>query len=162
MLLGGEPLDGPVAVKSERHESDEGVLLELSHDGYGERFNLRHERRIFLNSAGNDLRGEDRISLLDPEVAAEEESDVAVRFHLHPELRARQEDEGDQVVLFLPRGDTWRFRALGGVLTLEDSIYLGRGAQVTPCRQIVLRASAEVSAGEPITFKWKFFRPTSR
>ncbi|MEM9122748.1 MAG: heparinase II/III family protein, partial [Pseudomonadota bacterium] len=62
ILLGGEPLDGPVAVKSERHESDEGVLLELSHDGYGERFNLRHERRIFLNSAGNDLRGEDRIS----------------------------------------------------------------------------------------------------
>lgn len=157
-LLGGTALDGPKEVKSQRHESEDGVLLELAHNGYANRFNIRHERRLFLNSIGQDMRGEDKFLLQEPDQPAGEARDFAVRFHLHPDCRAVPDARNNAIALLLPRGEQWRFRAMGGDITLEDSVYLGRGTHVENTQQIVMRQSGSIGPDTPITFKWKFLR----
>ena len=48
----------------------------------------------------------------------------AVRFHIHPDVRVSRL-EGGGILLKLPGGEGWRFRAGGGVLDVEESVYLG-------------------------------------
>ena len=60
-----------------------------------------------------------------------------VRFHLHPLVAPTLQQDGETVVLRLASGGTWRFRAVGAAVSLEESIYLG-GPQPRPSQQIVL------------------------
>jgi len=115
---GGGVRAGGLEVQARRAESDAGIWLDLSHDGYAIPFGLIYRRRLYLNRAGGDLRGED---LLEGGAGWP----FSLRFHLHPDVKARI-DSG-AVELALPRGQSWRFRASGGRLGLEASVYLGGG-----------------------------------
>ena len=56
----------------------------------GPRFGLRHERRLYLDAAADELRGEDRLTPLKAKGGEDRRRFVpfAVRFHLHPEVSA--------------------------------------------------------------------------
>ena len=69
-----------------------------------------------------------------------------VRFHIHPDVRVSRL-EGGGILLKLPNGEGWRFRAGGGELSVEESIYLGGEA--------VRRAEQLVFAGTSRTSPWK-------
>ena len=142
----------PRDVTWRRDESEDGTVLELGHDGYVEPFGLVHRRRLYLARDGSDLRGED--SLLGPGEHA-----VAVRFHLHPEVRASLVQTGDGALLRLPGGSGWRFQASGGEPRLEESVYLGRDGRPRRTEQIVL--SATVTRGGP-AIKWAIRRIADR
>ena len=49
----------------------------------------------------------------------------SVRFHLHPDVDASVQQDGEAVLLRVPSGSGWRLRADGARLGLEESIYLG-------------------------------------
>lgn len=142
--LGGG-LGGRRAAVTCRRDEDEGAIwLEASHDGYQPVFGMTHQRRLFLAASGDDLRGEDSFRA---EAGGPGPCDLAVRFHLHPEVKAMLAQDGRSVVLRLPKGGGWRFRAAGAALALEPSVYLGQpggqSGQVRRSQQIVLSGRIE-------------------
>lgn len=163
-LLGPRLATRPGQVSARRNEGDMGVWLEGAHEGYRERFGLLHRRRIFLAADGGDLRGED--SLYRPvEDGPPEDIELrlrfAIRFHLHPDVRASLSRDNMSALLVQPNGDGWRFRTDGGPLTLERSVYLAAGAPPQRSQQIVIYGDAEsYGAGDkpPNRVRWAFQR----
>lgn len=104
-------------VAVERREVEGAVWLDASHDGYRSRFGLTHHRRLYLDPFGEDIRGEDVLE-------GRGGRTFAVRFHLHPSVKAALAGDGQSVLLKTNAGG-WRFLAVGGVISVEESIYLG-------------------------------------
>lgn len=128
-----------------RSEASGSVWLEASQDGFRAPFGLMHHRRLYLDAAGDDIRGEDRL------VGHAEARPFAIRFHLHPGVHASLTGDGKAVLLRLDGGAGYRFRAAGATMTLEESLYLGQGPVPRRTEQIVLSG---VTEPEQTTVKW--------
>lgn len=150
-----------VAAYCERDEADGAVVVESAHDGYAERFGLRHVRRVYLSAAGDDLRGEDRILPVESD-APRRELRYSVRFHLHPDVQASLLSGGG-VLLRLAKAGGWRLRCGGAEeIALEDSVYHGggRGGEgERRTQQVVLTGRCPP---EGITLKWALRREVGR
>ncbi len=163
-LLGPSVAQGPDPVRMRRNEEDLGVWLEATHDGYRKAFGLSLRRRIFLAVDGGDLRGED--GLFRPvEDGAPDDPEArlrfAIRFHLHPDVRASLSRDSLSALLVLPNGDGWRFRTDGGPVRLERSVYLAAGAPPKRSTQLVIVGEAEPYGGgdrPPNRVRWAFQR----
>lgn len=170
-LLGARLVAGPRLVESRRTEEERGVWIDMRHDGYADTFGLEHERRVFLSADGDDFRGEDTLFRTRPPRApwwdpfgffapSDGEEDFAIRFHLHPDVRAQLAQDGSNVLALLPNGDGWQIRASANAeIALEDSIYLGREGPPRRSRQVVV--THHVFRGEAHV-KWSFRRLTTR
>ncbi len=148
-VLGGGGLGrraSPVTVV--RRDADGSVLVEASHDGYAPTRALVHRRSLYVAAGGDDIRGEDVLT-------GRGRSAVAVRFHLHPQVSASRVGDGSAVLLRPPSGAGWRFRAEGGDITLEDSIYAGVAGARRRSQQIVV--SGPVGRGGAM-IKWRLSR----
>jgi uncharacterized heparinase superfamily protein len=154
-LLGPRISGGPSHVECARHEKDVGLWLDASHDGYLENFGLTHERRLFLSADGADVRGEDQLTASGNFKAREGAEAATVRFHLHPDVRASLARDGSNVLLLLPNRDGWQFKAKGGELTLEESIYITDSETVRRTNQIVVTAKP---ADNTAKVNWAFRR----
>ncbi len=141
-------LRGPVIVTASRREIDGSVILETSHDGYEELMGLIHRRLIMLAPDGGEVRGEDNL-------IGSGGKNYALRFHLHPRVKANLLRDGKSVLMKLPRGGGWRFVSRDGKLAVEESIYFGDGASRKKSLQIVLSGSL---AGAGATARWHLIR----
>ncbi|HVX92178.1 MAG TPA: heparinase II/III family protein [Xanthobacteraceae bacterium] len=124
-MFGTSMVGGPGTITVTREERDKTVTLRTSHDGYAERFGVIHHRTLVLASDGNRLDGEDLFlpakgNFL-PSTALDE---FAVRFHLHPAIRANRLTDGHSVMLMLPNKDVWTFNAHEDEVEIEESVYL--------------------------------------
>ncbi len=158
-LLGERLIAGPSNVTADRDEEEGATWISASHDGYLENFGLTHERRLYMDGAGDDFRGED--NLLRSAVTQDElleTREFTVRFHLHPDIRVSLARDEQSVLLLLPNGDGWRFRAAGGVVALGESIYLGKPGAMRKSTQIVVSGSTVGRAQEAASVKWAFHR----
>lgn len=142
----------PSEVTCTRQEEDGRILVELSHDGYDKTHGVIHRRRLFLDAGGGDVRGAD---VLTGHKGRARAIPFAIRFHLHPDVMASISQNGEIVMLRLRRGAGWEFRALGGAITLEASVYLGAGGPPRRAEQIVI---AGVHEGGETAVKWSFKR----
>ena len=133
-LLGPRLLGGPVSPVSRRVETAQGWTVEAMHDGYAAQFGMRHERQITCSPQGLMVTGRDRLVPVDG--AHSSGLGFAVRFHIHPDVRVSRL-EGGGILLKLPGGEGWRFRAGGGTLEVEESVYLG-GPVVRRAEQLVI------------------------
>jgi uncharacterized heparinase superfamily protein len=95
-----------------------------------------HYRRIYVSEGGEDVRGEDTLE-------GPAGSGFAVRFHLHPSVQASLIQQGQAVLLALPSGGGWRFRASGAQLALEESLYAGRGDEPRRSLQIAVTGTTQ-------------------
>ncbi len=118
-----------------RQEANGAHWLEASHDGYLASFGVLHRRRLYMAESGEDIRGEDAVEAAVPQP-------YAVRFHLHPAVGAALQPDHETVLLRLPGGSSWRLRAEGVQVSLEESVYLG-GPDPRQAQQIVLTGQAE-------------------
>jgi uncharacterized heparinase superfamily protein len=134
-------LSGPLNPQGAFSDQGEGGNLRIkgSHDGYVERYGVSHARQILISPDGNLISSEDKLStrgLRSPEglIAGA----YAVRFHLHPSVKAQAMGDGMSAVLVLRNGETWRLTANAEELSIAESVLLAdpRGPQVTS--QIVL------------------------
>ncbi len=140
---GGGVRSGGLNVQARRSEGEEGLWLDLSHDGYSAPFGLIHRRRLYLTRGGGDLRGED---LLEGNAGWP----FSLRFHLQPDVEPKL--EAGAVQLTLPGRQQWNFRASGGRISLVSSIYLGEGRpRNTDAILVEGRTGAEGAA-----VKWAF------
>lgn len=144
-------------VEVERHDGETAVWLEMEHDGWAGPYGLRHQRRLYLDVAADELRGEDRFS---PTTASEEGSEASrrfipfmVRFHLHPEVRASVALDRKSVLLRPPGDETgWWLRNDALEVVIEPSVFYQDG-QPRRSNQVVLRGQARQSAGARV--RWK-------
>ncbi|HWA44759.1 MAG TPA: heparinase II/III family protein [Hypericibacter adhaerens] len=141
-LLPGDGLASRPGFVSCKREEEAGTLwLELSHDGYGPRFGLRHRRRLYMTAGGEELRGEDRVEPLnDSREERTEALPVTIRFHLHPDVQASLAQNGHTVLLRLASGAGWRLRidGEGAAVALAESVYAGRRGRLRRSQQVVV------------------------
>ena len=114
-----------------------------------------HERSLYLSRDGTDLRGEDRLY---HRRAGSAEANFAIRFHIHPSVRAIASKDGSRILLMLSNRHAWRFAAKGGKVSLMESVYCA--GETTPRRtaQIVITGTLD---GET-KVNWAFRRTDKR
>lgn len=148
-MLGPRLIGGPTRVEARRNEMAGGVWIVLGHDGWMPTYGLHHERRLYLDAVGDELRGEDRLTRSSGRGAA---APYATRFHLHPAVRASVSRDGRSVLLVGPSERGWWFRNDSEDVRLEESVHFsgGVGRRAT---QIVLRGEVRGSDGGRV--RWK-------
>ncbi|MCB1523642.1 MAG: heparinase II/III family protein, partial [Rhodoblastus sp.] len=152
-VVAGQIVSGPKHVGMSRETLAEGALLDLSHDGYAQRFGLVHERRIALKADGAQLVGEDRLVVAGQTGQSAPET-FALRFHLHPSVVAMRAGDDTAVVLDLADGQRWMFDAGGMDVGLEESVFFASPEGVRACQQIVVAGKA----GAGVEVQWAFSR----
>ncbi len=118
-----------------------GTRMEASHGGYLHAFGLIHQRQVLVNETGDKVFGEDRVfrPVDAPKVTTPAILDCALRFHLHPKVRASLARDDTQVLLVLPDGSGWRFHCADGKVELRPSVYLAGGAPPQRTSQLLVQ-----------------------
>ncbi|MGY2810273.1 heparinase II/III family protein [Bradyrhizobium sp. USDA 4506] len=157
-LLRGAPItSGPSNVESYREAVPDGDVLTASHDGYLSRFGVIHRRVLMVSQDGTRLEGEDSLSPTPGGRIKGSEADFALRFHLHPSVKASRLSDARGVMLVLPNRDVWTFEAMDDKVDLEDSVFLAGNDGPRRTSQIVIRQDAR-QAG---TIRWSFVRSST-
>ncbi|TKW77380.1 MAG: heparinase, partial [Bradyrhizobium icense] len=139
-LLQGAPItSGPSNVESYREAVPNGELITTSHDGYLARFGVVHRRVLMAAQDGTRLDGEDTLSPAPGGKIRGNEADFALRFHLHPSVKASRLSDARGVMLVLPNRDVWTFEAMDDKVDLEDSVFLAGNDGPRRTAQIVIR-----------------------
>jgi uncharacterized heparinase superfamily protein len=120
--------------------------IEANHDGWQKLFGAVHHRRLGLAENGEELQGEDFIEAATPQP-------FAIRFHLHPNVTASLQQDGETVLLRTPSGLGFRLRAEGAAPRVEESVYFGQG-EPRRAEQIVLPGHQD----GPQHIKWTITR----
>lgn len=154
-MLGTPILAGPSEVSMRRdllrEPDDPAIGLTASHDGYRAAFGLVHRRRLLLALDGQRLVGTDRLQTSGR--GAPGTDAYALRFHLHPGVRARIEGEGRSVLLTLSSGRVWRFDAGGLPVALEESIFFATPDGARRSEQIVVSSGFRTTPEIAWTFQ---------
>ncbi|MGZ3410114.1 MAG: heparinase II/III family protein [Xanthobacteraceae bacterium] len=135
---------GPTNVPVEREFDNDGtVVVRASHDGYAGRFGANHQRTLVVSPDGFRIDGEDLfLPSKGSAIPAKFPDEFALRFHLHPAVRATRVADGHGIMLVLPNRDVWNFHTYEDVAELEDSAYLGGQDGPRRAFQIVVRGKA--------------------
>ncbi|MGY3486192.1 putative heparinase superfamily protein [Bradyrhizobium sp. USDA 4011] len=157
-LLRGAPVtSGPSNVESYREAIPDGDVLTASHDGYLSRFGVIHRRVLMVSRDGTRMEGEDSLSPAPGGRIKGSEADFALRFHLHPSVKASRLSDARGVMLVLPNRDVWTFEAMDDKVDLEDSVFLAGNDGPRRTSQIVIRQDARQAA----TIRWSFVRSST-
>ena len=132
---------GVAEVELSRQESDAASRIEASHDGYVRRWGFKHRRQLLLTGDGRELRGEDAL-LPDGRKRNPGATGFAVRFHLGRGVQASATADGQAAILRLPGGALWQFRARGGALAIEDSVWIDGEGRPVAIQQLVVGGEA--------------------
>ena len=144
-LIGSPPIQLPAHVEWSVDNAGGALSMSASHDGYLRRFELIHSRRLCLAFDGARLEGWDRLAASRGELRLRNDLPFAIHFHLHPEVKCRLAKEPNEAELQLADGQSWRFKAKGAALKVEESAYFADSSGPRCALQIVLR---EVTFGE--------------
>ncbi|MFI4936465.1 MAG: heparinase II/III family protein [Caulobacterales bacterium] len=145
---------GAGEVKAERHEDDTGVWLDIAHDAWRRAFGLSHTRRLFLDLAAEELRGEDQTTPIG-RGGRRGLIPYAVRFHLLPQVSAQVAVDGKSV-LIKPAGEPgWRLRSNAAELRLDPGVVFEDG-ETRQTETIVLAGFLRPSEGGHV--RWKLSR----
>src|SRR6266545_2121555 len=124
-MLNGTPMvGGPREVAVAREEQGTSIVLRTSHNGYADVFNVIHHRTLMLAADGLRLDGEDQFMPSRGEMVPAGRDQFAVRFHLHPSVKANRMSDGHSAMLLLPNKEVWKFNAYEDRVDLEESVYL--------------------------------------
>ena len=140
-------------VTGRRVEDKSGIWLETSHAIFLETHGVRHNRRFFIDAAGEDIRGEDLL-LADMNHHPLEGAAFHLRFHLHPHVKASLQSGGNAVLLLTPGGHGWQFRLASeatAALKIEESVYMGQSGIPQRCQQMA--AQGRLAHGDTL-MRW--------
>jgi uncharacterized heparinase superfamily protein len=138
-FIGEAIVGGPTRIEVERRNVHGATVLGLRHNGYVDRYRIIHDRQLSLSDAGDRLEGIDSFVAPSGNAANRGGKDsFAVRFHLHPNVRASVVNDRRAVLMELPDGESWEFETDGPEVAIEESILLSdsRGNRAT--EQIVI------------------------
>jgi uncharacterized heparinase superfamily protein len=142
-LLGTPIVSGPTDTQVSREDRSDGLILRASHDGYGDRFKVLHQRALKLSPDGSRLDGEDFFVATEGDLIPQDVLDeFAVRFHLHPTIKANKLSDGHGAMLMLPTREVWNFNAYEDRVEIEESVYLSGSDGPRRAVQIVIYGRA--------------------
>ena len=154
-FLHGSPIvAGPAHVENSRGDVANGTILTASHDGYVGRFGVLHRRVLMAASDGSRLDGEDTIAPAPGGRNKGNATDYALRFHLHPQVKASRLTDTHGVLLVLPNREVWTFEAHDDTIDLEDSVFLAGNDGPRRTTQIVIRQDLQQAP----SIRWSFTR----
>ena len=156
-LQGAPVVSGPEIVENFREVVTNGELLTTSHDGYLARCGVIHRRVVMVSPDGTKLDGEDSVSPAQGGRIKGHDTSYALRFHLHPSVKASRLSDGRGVMLVLPNRDVWTFEALDDKVDLEDSVFLSGNDGPRRTAQIVIHQDARHAS----SVRWSFVRSTT-
>ncbi|HXO70877.1 MAG TPA: heparinase II/III family protein [Bradyrhizobium sp.] len=157
-LLQGSPIvSGPSNVESFREAVTNGMLLTASHDGYLAKFGVIHQRVLMVSQDGTRLDGEDTLNPAPGGRIKGNDGDYALRFHLHPLVKASRLSDARGVMLVLPNRDVWTFEALDDKVELEDSVFLAGNDGPRRTAQIVIKQDSRQAS----SIRWSFVRSST-
>ncbi|QGM44619.1 heparinase II/III family protein [Methylocystis heyeri] len=143
---------GPGEVRAERRRSSSGEVLELAHEGYARQFGMIHQRTLALTDDGRRFIGEERL-IGTPSPAPFSPREFALRFHLHPAVRAEKAEER-KIVLTLPSGALLLFEASHFSPQIEESLFFAAHEGPRKTAQIVISGPAS----QKMRLRWTFRR----
>jgi uncharacterized heparinase superfamily protein len=142
-LLGGVPIvSGPSRVKIDRGEPSGAIVLRASHDGYAADFNVIHQRSLMLAADGRRLDGEDFFTPALGDALAPGQDQFAIRFHLHPAVKANRLADAHGAMLVVSNREVWTFTAYEDRVDLEESVYLAGNDGPRRAVQLVIHGRA--------------------
>ncbi len=142
-LLGTPIVSGPTDTQVSREDRGDSVILRSSHDGYAARFKVLHQRALKLALDGSRLDGEDFFVSTEGDMIPQDIVDeFAVRFHLHPSVKANKLTDGHGAMLMLPNREVWNFDAYEDRVEIEESVYLSGSDGPRRAVQIVIYGRA--------------------
>ena len=145
---------GVAQVELARDETGGIGQVEASHDGYARRFGLIHQRQLTLSSDGKDLEGLDSL-IFAGRKRRSEDIPFTARFHLAPQVEVTTTADGQGALLRIRGGSAWQFRCRGGLLAVEDSLWIDGEANPHPSQQLVITGE---SPPDGMTIAWAFRR----
>ncbi len=145
---------GVTEVEVERQEDMHGSSIEMQHDGYVRRFGFAHRRKIAIGPGGAEVRGQDML-IPSGRAGRAKPVDYAVRFHLAPGVEVSATADGTGALLRISAGALWRFRAIGGEVGVEDSLWIDSRGRPHQTRQLVIAGTAPE---EGIELTWILMR----
>ena len=142
-LLFGTPIvSGPRNVRVLREDTVDGAILRVSHDGYAGEFGVTHHRSLRLSPDGRSLDGEDSFTFAQAAASGEARDEFAIRFHLHPAVKANRLSDAHGAILVLPDRELWTFNTYGEVVEIEESVFLSGSDGPRRTVQIVIYGRA--------------------
>lgn len=145
---------GVEEVELDRQEAEIGSRIEASHDGYARRYGFVHKRSMSVGPDGREVRGDD--VLLPVRTRRKSHgANFAVRFHLGPDVEVSPTADGNGALLRISEGPLWQFRAHGGALSIDDSLWVDGDGRIRATQQLVI--SGEAPAGGA-SVSWAFRR----
>ncbi|MDZ4840600.1 MAG: heparinase II/III family protein [Hyphomicrobium aestuarii] len=124
---------------------DDGVAIEMSHEGYFGRNGLIHRRLIGVDANGS-IAGADHFEPRHRGSGADEVP-FSIHFHLHPSTTIEPSSQvmtgrSANLVLRLQDGSSWRFEIIGAAASIEESTFLASSSGPQPSLRIVARGIA--------------------
>lgn len=145
---------GVADVAIERAEDNDSSRVVATHDGYLRAFGLLHRRSVTLGNDGKELRGADML-MPKGRRKAKDALPYAIRFHLAPGVEPTRTADGMGAILRSSAAPPWNMRVRGGMLTLEESLWIdGRGV-ARETIQLVIVGEINAIGGE---IAWQFRR----
>lgn len=140
-------------IRSRRVESDDaGSLLEMEHEGWRPEFGLKHERRLYVDPARDELRGEDKLIPVEPKKELAASAPFALRFLLHPEVQASMARDKKSVLLRGPGGRGWWLRHDASEVVIQDASVFEKGV---PKKSVMLVLKGVCRLDAPTRVRWK-------
>jgi uncharacterized heparinase superfamily protein len=152
MLNGMPMIGGPRSIEVAREETPNGVLLRTSHDAYADLFNVVHHRTLLLSSDGQKVEGEDVFTPATGDNMPAGRDQFALRFHLHPSIKANRLADGHTAMLLMPNKEVWTFSAYEDRVDIEESVYLAGPDGPRRSAQIVVYGRAR----KVMRVQWSF------
>jgi uncharacterized heparinase superfamily protein len=151
---------GPGEVSCTVSEENGDFEIRASHDGYRNRFGIMHERRLRVAGGADRVMGLDRLTAVNglKGLAKRANGAFAIRFHLHPSVRAQLSQDGRTVLLMSAGRQGWRLLVQSGTITIEDSAFLADIVGPRRSKQIVISGAME--NGTTAEIAWEFERVT--
>ena len=160
-IAGDAALTGPANAQATFTDQGDNYRIKGSHDGYLADFGVSHARQILVAPNGLLVSSEDKLSA--PVGLKSPEGDLiagayAIRFHLHPSVRATLAADGQSAMLTLKNGETWKISSNAAETKVEESFFLAdeRGPQATS--QVVL--AGFVGEESEVRIVWNIERMT--
>ncbi|MFD2204971.1 heparinase II/III family protein [Kiloniella antarctica] len=148
----------PQNVTCRRDEDGGEISLDMSHDGYTERFGITHQRHLTALAKGAGIEGCDQFAL-NAIGNHNSRQEFAIRFHLHSDVQASTNKDGEAVLLRLQKGGGWQFTCTDAHVALEPSVYLGKAGEIRRCQQIVLSG---ITLSKDTVINWSLLRVTAK
>jgi uncharacterized heparinase superfamily protein len=111
--------------------------IDAAHDGYVRRYGLLHQRQLSLSADGSELKGQDSL-IGEGSRRRSEAIPFAVRFHLAPGIEVATTADGQGALLRIRGGSSWQFRCRGGLLAVEESLWIDGDARPHATQQLVI------------------------